>query len=155
MFSYLCLLVSLCCSFGSLCVSSWPPSTTAYGSTPVQLSPTSPVGENDRIHSTCKFVMFVCDAFFSFCTCNLQSRLEKCVFLVYGAFLEALFAIMCSAACIPGDIFIFSPCLRHHFADKWTLLSEVTSHKYVRLTLPARCRIHVAMMSTTWIHGIH
>ena len=28
--------------------------------------------------------------------------------------------------------------LRHHFAEKWALLSELTSHKYVRLTLPAR-----------------
>ena len=67
-----------------------------------------------------------------------QNRWEKCVFLVYVPSLEALFAPMCSTACILHEIYIFSPCFRHDFASKLTLLSEATSHKYVRLPLPAR-----------------
>ena len=77
----------------------------------------------------------------------------KCVFLVYGPSLEALFAIMCSTACLLHDIFTFSQCFRHHFAEKWTLLSEFTSHKYGRLTLPARyvvftCRHDVVLLES-------
>ena len=86
-------------------------------------------------------------------TWNLQNRWEKCVFLVYAPSLEALFAIMCSTACILHDIFTFSQCFRHHFAEKWTLLSEFTSHKCGRLTLPARyvvftCRHDVVLLES-------
>ena len=86
-------------------------------------------------------------------TWNLQNRCEKCVFLVYAPSLEALFAILCSTACILHDIFTFSQCFRHHFAEKWTLLSEFTSHKYGRLTLPARyvvftCRHDVVLLES-------
>ena len=77
-------------------------------------------------------------------TWNLQNLWEKCVFLVYVPSLEALFAPMCSTACILNEILIFSQCFRHDFASKWTLLSEVTSHKHVRLPLPA---IYVVCMS--------
>ena len=83
-------------------------------------------------------------------TWNLQNRLEKCVFLVYVPSLEALFAPMCSTACILHEIYIFSPCFRHDFASKLTLLSEVTSHKYVRLPLPAR---YVVYMSPRYLHS--
>ena len=60
---------------------------------------------------------------------------------------------MCSTACILDDIFIVSRCFRHHFAEKWTLLSELTSHKYVRLTLPTRyvvftCRHNVVLLKS-------
>ena len=84
-------------------------------------------------------------------TWNLQNRWEKCVFLVYAPSLEALFAILCSTACILHDIFTFSQCFRHHFAEKWTLLSEVTSHKYVKANTASRiCRTGVAMISLSW-----
>ena len=77
----------------------------------------------------------------------------KIIFLVYGPFLEALFAIMCSTACMLDDIFTFSPCFRHHFAEKLTLLSEFASHRYGRLTLPARyvvftCRHDVVLLES-------
>ena len=77
-------------------------------------------------------------------TWNLQNRLEKCVFLVYVPSLEALFAPMCSTACILNDIFTFSQCFRHDFAENGTLLPEVTPHKYVRLTLPARYVVYMS-----------
>ena len=84
-------------------------------------------------------------------TWNLQNRWEKFVFLVYAPSLEALFAILCSTACILHDIFTFSQCSRHHFAEKWTLLSEVTSHKYVKANTASRiCRTGVAMISLSW-----
>ena len=75
---------------------------------------------------------------------NLQTRFEKSQFLADGPSLEALFAIMCSAACVLDDIFTCSPHFHYHFAQKWTLLSEVKSHKYVRLTLPARYVIYMS-----------
>ena len=86
-------------------------------------------------------------------TWNLQNRWEKCIFLVYVPSLEALFAPMCSTACISHENFIFSQCFRHDFASKLTML-EVTSHKYVRLPLPAR---YVVCMPPwcLWIHRIH
>ena len=73
------------------------------------------------------------------------------LFPAYRSSLEALFAIMCYTACILDCIFLFSQCFRHHFAEKWTLLSEFTSHKYGRLTLPARyvvftCRHDVVLL---------
>ena len=77
-------------------------------------------------------------------TWNLQNRLGKCVFSPYVPSLEASFAIMCSIACILDDIFTFSQCFRHHFAEKWTLFSEVASHKYVRLTVPARYDVYMS-----------
>ena len=46
-----CLLLSLCCSFGSLFVRSLPPLKTACGSTPVQRSHPSPVCKNDGMRS--------------------------------------------------------------------------------------------------------
>ena len=54
-FCKFCLLLSLCCSFASLCARSVSPSKTACGSTPLQFSPPSPVCENDCLHknSTC------------------------------------------------------------------------------------------------------
>ena len=75
---------------------------------------------------------------------NSQNRCEKCVFLVYVPSLEALFAPMCSTACILNEIFIFSQCFRHDFASKLTLLSDVTSHKYVRLLLPATYVVYMS-----------
>ena len=39
-------------------------------------------------------------------------------------------------------IFTFSQCFRHPFAEKWTPLSEVTSHRYVRLTPPATYAVY-------------
>ena len=88
---------------------------------------------------------------------NLQHRCAKCAFAVYAPTLEALFAIMCSTACILDDIFTFSPCFRHNLAKQWTPHSEATSHKYGRLTNTACkiCRIHVAMTSPFWIHSNH
>ena len=93
-------------------------------------------------------------------TWDLPNRWEKCVFLVYVPSLEALFAPMCSTACIFNKILIFSQCFRHDFVENGTLLREVTPHKYVRLALPVR---HVVYMSpwclwihwTHWIHWIH
>ena len=84
---------------------------------------------------------------------EFAKSMGKCVSLVYGPFSEALFAIMCSTACILHDIFTFSQCFRHHFAEKWTLLSEFTSHTYGRLTLPARyvvftCRHDVVLLES-------
>ena len=80
-----------------------------------------------------------------------SNRWEKYVFLVYASSLEALFAILCSTACILHDIFTFSQCFRHHFAEKWTLLSEVTSHKYVKANTASKiCRTGVAMISLSW-----
>ena len=67
MFCHFCLLLLLCCSFGSLCVRFLPPSETACGSTPVLFSPPSPVCKNDSMHSTCNFVNFVCNLLFSLC----------------------------------------------------------------------------------------
>ena len=86
-------------------------------------------------------------------TWKLQNRWDKCVFLVYGPSLEALFAIICSTACILHDIFTFSQCFRHHFDEKWTLFSDFTSHTYGRLTLPARyvvftCRHDVVLLES-------
>ena len=78
-------------------------------------------------------------------TWNVQNRLEKCGFLVYVPSLEALFARMCSTACIFDEILIFSRCFRNDFAENGTLLPEVTPHN----------RIHVAMMPSSWIHWIH
>ena len=66
-FCHCCLLLLLCCSFGSLCVRFLPPSATACGSTPVLFSPPSPVCKNDNMHSTCNFVNFVCNLLFSLC----------------------------------------------------------------------------------------
>ena len=40
-------------------------------------------------------------------TWNLQNRWEKCVFLVYAPSLDALFAPVCSTACILNESFIF------------------------------------------------
>ena len=62
-----CLLLSLCCSFASLCARSLSPSKTACGSTPVLFSPPSPVCRNDCLHNNCNFVNVVCDLLFSFC----------------------------------------------------------------------------------------
>ena len=50
-------------------------------------------------------------------TWNLQNRWEKRIFIVYAPSLDALFAIWCSTACILHDIFPFSQCFRHHFAE--------------------------------------
>ena len=84
---------------------------------------------------------------------EFAKSLGKCVFLVYAPSLEALFAILCSTACILHDIFTFSQCFRHHFAEELTLLSEFTSHTYGRLTLPARyvvftCRHDVVLLES-------
>ena len=76
---------------------------------------------------------------------------------VYFLFMHPLWRLclpfMCSTACILHDIFTFSQCFRHHFAEKWTLLSEFTSHKCGRLTLPARyvvftCRHDVVLLES-------
>ena len=211
-FCHYCSLLLLCCSFGSLCVRFLAPSKTAWGSTPVLFSPSSPFCKNDGMHSTCPFMNFVCNFVFSlwiscfthpflqlFCHFfwNSASRprwgawfskmherkimakptsqafqshglhlswrclwhlefaksVGKCVFLIYVPSLEALFAPMCYTACILHEIYIFSPCC-HDFASNLTLLSEVTSHTYVRLPLPAR---YVVCMSQwcLWIHWIH
>ena len=56
---------------------------------------------------------------------EFAKSMAKCVFIGYGPSLEPLFAIMCSTACILHDIFTFSQCFRHHFAEKWTLLKEI------------------------------
>ena len=66
-FCKFCLLLSLCCSFASLCARSLPPSKTACGSTPVQFSPPSPVCENDCLHNNCNFVNALRNLLFSFC----------------------------------------------------------------------------------------
>ena len=55
---HFCSLLSLRCSFGSLCVRSVPPSKTAWASSLVHFSPPSPVCKNDRMHITCIFVEF-------------------------------------------------------------------------------------------------
>ena len=84
---------------------------------------------------------------------EFAKSLGKCVFLVYAPSLKALFAILSSTACILHDIFTLSQCFRHHFDEKWTLLSEFTSHTYGRLTLPARyvvfaCRHDVVLLES-------
>ena len=66
----------------------------------------------------------------AFGTWNLQNRLEKYVFSVYGPALEASFAVMYSIACILHDIFKFPQCFRHYFDEISTPLSEVASHGY-------------------------
>ena len=81
-------------------------------------------------------------------TWNSQNRWEKCVFLVYVPSLEALFAPMCSTACILHEIYIFSPCFRHDFASK--VDPALGSHiaQICKATTACKiCRIHVAMMS--------
>ena len=62
-----CLLLLLCCPFGSLCVRFLPPSKTACSSTPVLFSPPSPFCKNDGMHSTCNFMNFVCSLLLSLC----------------------------------------------------------------------------------------
>ena len=63
-------------------------------------------------------------------TWNLQNRLEKYVFSVYGPALEASFAVMYSIACILHDILKFPQCFRHYFTEKFIPPSEVASHGY-------------------------
>ena len=77
-------------------------------------------------------------------TWNLQNRWGKCVSLVHVPSLETLFAPVCSTACILNEIYTFSQCLRHDFASKLTLLSDVTSHRCVRLPLPARYVVYMS-----------
>ena len=86
----------------------------------------------------------------------------KCVFPVYGPSLEALFAL-----CVLSHAFLmpFS-----HFRDAFVVLlpridplSEVTSHRYVRLTLPATyvvymspwCRLAGVTDRRLWIACFH
>ena len=64
-FCHYCLLLLLCCSFGSLCVYLLPPSKTACSSTPVLFLRPSPFCKNDGMYSTCKFINFVCNLLFS------------------------------------------------------------------------------------------
>ena len=66
-FCHYCSLLLLSCSFGSLCVRFLPPSKTACSSTPVLFSPPSPFCKNDGVHTTCKFMNFVCNLLFSLC----------------------------------------------------------------------------------------
>ena len=63
-FCHYCLLLLLCCSFGSLCVRFLPPSKTACSSTPALFSPPSPFCKKDGMHTTCKFMNFVCNLLF-------------------------------------------------------------------------------------------
>ena len=88
MFCHFCLLLLLCCSFGSLCARSMPPSKTACSSTPVQLSPPSPVCKNDGMHSTCNFVNLVCDLLISFSSYCPSFCLKDCFPPSLGAWLK-------------------------------------------------------------------
>ena len=81
-FCHYCSLLLLCCSFGSLCVRFFPPSKTAWGSTPVLFSPPSPFCKNDGMHSTCHFMNFVCNFVFSLCiSCFTHNFLQFFVIL--------------------------------------------------------------------------
>ena len=58
-------LLSLRCSFASLCVRSLSPPKTACGCSRVRFSPPSPVCKNDRLQKDCNVSNVVCDLLFS------------------------------------------------------------------------------------------
>ena len=67
MFCHFCLLLLLCCSFGSLCVRFFPPSKTACGCSPVLFSPPRPACKNEGMHIACNFLNFICNLLVSLC----------------------------------------------------------------------------------------
>ena len=85
-----CSLLLLSCSFGSLCVRFLPPSKTACSSAPVLFSHPSPFCKNDGIHSTCKFMNFVCNLLFSLC----MSCITHPFFHLFVTFFENLLPVL-------------------------------------------------------------
>ena len=88
------------------------------------------------------------------CIWNLQNCYEKCVFPPYGPSLAALFAIMCSTACISDGIFLFLLCFRCYFVEKRTPVSEFTSHKCVRLTVLARYAVYMSPLRRIYLEEV-
>ena len=77
----------------------------------------------------------------------------KFVFPVYVPSLEALFASMCSTACILNENLVFLQCFRHDFAEKWDPAPGSHTPQICKANTACKtCRIHVAMMPSSWIH---
>ena len=95
-----CLLLSLCCSFASLCARSWSPSQTACGSTPVLFSPPSPVFENDCLQKIAIFGM-------SCAICYFLSAFHALQRLFYQTFVN--FCKICSPPSV-GSTFLKDTC---------------------------------------------
>ena len=68
----------------------------------------------------------------SFAVWNLQNPLEKCVFLVYGSFSEAIFSIVCFIAWLRSEIFIFLHRIWPHFVEKCSPHSVLQKRKLMQ-----------------------
>ena len=80
-------------------------------------------------------------------TWNSQNRWEKCVFLVYVPSLEVLLPL----CVLPHAFWMKFAYFRNAFVMICFKIDlEVTSHKYVRLPLPARYVVY--MSPCLWIH---
>ena len=89
--------------------------------------------------------------------CLWPLEFAKSMRKMYFLFMDPLWRLCLPLCVLPHafcmTLFTIPQCFRHHFAEKWTLLSELTSHKYVRLTLPARyivftCRHNVVLLES-------